>query len=141
MWSSLVELWGYHHHKKKKKSHYLTPHQRLFSFLLAAWSLLLTSSVRVASLAMQPRLVELWQYRVQHLRQYYCVRKHKQKGAPVATCDVWYFPVLWTVWLIVMSFIVLSALKRSTVYKMDEGKYSIDLICKQDTPLIQSPSS
>ena len=123
MWSSWVGLRGYHYRKRRRKPPDITPRQRLFSFLLAAWSLLLTASVRVASLAMQPQPVELWQCRVQHLRQYYCVRKHRQKGAPVTSCDVWYFPVVLTVWLIVMSYIVLSALKRSTIYKMDEGKY------------------
>ena len=117
MWSSHEQ--SYHHWKNRKKR--LTLRQRLLSFLLAAWSLLLTSSVHVASLAMQPRLVELWKCRVQHLRQYYCVRKHKQKGHPVTSCDVWYLPVVLTVWLIVMSYIVLSALKCNAIYKMDEG--------------------
>ena len=104
---------------------YVKPRQRVLSLLLSAWSLLLTSSVHVASLAMQPRMVELWKCRVQHLRQYYYVRKYKQKGAPVTSCDVWHFPVVLTVWLIVMSYLVLSALKRNMVYKMDEGKQTM----------------
>ena len=109
-----------HHHRMKNKCTKLR--YKLVSFFQATWYLLLYSSVHVASLAMQPRLVELWKCRVQHLRQFYCTRKPKQKGAPMISCNVWYFPVILTVWLIVLSYIVLSALKNGVTYEMDEGK-------------------
>ena len=113
-----MEHWGYHHRNRKKKEKrfpYVTPRRRLLSFLLAAWlaawSLLLTSSVRVATLAMQPRLVELWKCRVQHLRKYYCDKKHKQRGTyrPVYSSQFRYFPVLLMVWLMMVSSTVLLA--------------------------------
>ncbi len=104
---------GYHFRKRKAKLRdppYLTPRQRLFSFLLAVWSLFLISSIRVASQAMQPRLVELWKCRVQHLRQFYNTQKHKQKGTarPSAySSEFRYFPVVLMVWLIVVGSTVL----------------------------------
>ncbi len=105
--SYLVDHKGYHYRKKKsrdRKPPYLTPHQRLFSFLLTSCSLLLISSVHVASQAMQPRLVELWKCRVQHLRQFYSTQKHKQKGTArpsVYSSQFRYFPILLMLWLIV----------------------------------------
>lgn len=95
---------------------------QLLCFLLAASSLLLTSSVRVASEAMQPRLGELWQCRVQHLRQYYSVRGPKQKGHPVLSCSVWYFPVLLMGWLVMMSSVVIVAIKLDVLWGSYSGK-------------------
>ncbi len=113
MWSSWVDHKGYHFRKRKAKLRdppYLTPRQKLFSFLLAAWSLLLTSSVHTASLAMQPRLVELWKCRVQHLRQFYSTKKHKQKGTARPSSyssEFYYFPVVLMLWVIVVVSTVL----------------------------------
>lgn len=97
MWSSFVYHHGYHFRKKKGKmgeEAYLTPRQRLFSL-----SLLLTASLQVATQAMQPRLVELWKCRVQHLRQFYSTEKHKQKQCPVISSDMQYIPVILAGWL------------------------------------------
>ena len=119
-----MEHWGYHHHNRKKKEKrlsYITPRWRLLSFLLAAWlaawSLLLTSSVRVATLAMQPRLVELWKCRVQHLRKYYCDKKHKQRGTsrPVYSSQFYYIPFLFMLWLMMVGSTVLLAGNLDTV--------------------------
>ncbi len=112
---------GYHFRKRTAKLRdppYLTPRQRLFSFLLAAWSLLLTSSVRAASQAMQPQLVELWKCRVQHLRQFYSTKKHKQKGTArpsVYSGQFRYIPVVLMLWLMVVGATVLLENNVDTV--------------------------
>ena len=110
-----------------KQQPHLTLHQRLFTSLLAAWSLLLTSSVRVASLAMQPQLVELWKCRVQHLRKYYCDQKHKQQQYSVISGHVWYFPVILSLWLIIMSCSTLLALLVNVA--TDTGMHHSRQIC------------
>ncbi len=112
MWSSWVEHHGYHYSKRKSKPPpYCTPRQRLLSFLVTAWSLLLTSSVRVATLAMKPKLVESWKCRVQHLRRYYSDQKHKQQGTSclVFSSQFCYLPVLLMLWLLLVSSILLLA--------------------------------
>ena len=119
MWVQCDDRRWFCNRKPKMKS--TTLHQQLFSFLLAAWSLLLTSSVCVASQAMQPRLVELWKCRVQHLRQYYSMKKVKQKGHPVITCSVWYFPVLLMGWLVILTSSVLLALQVDIMLRPYSG--------------------
>ena len=86
---------------------YLTPRQRLFSL-----SLLLTASLQVATQAMQPRLVELWKCRVQHLRQFYSTEKHKQRGRAHPTAyssDFRYLPVVFILLFIVIGSAVVSS--------------------------------
>ena len=127
-----MERWGYHYHKKKRsgaKPPYYTLRQRLISSLLASWSLLLTASVHVASLAMQPRLVELWKCRVQHLRRYSSDQKHKQMGHSITSPGVWYLPVFMMSWLIVISCLVLLALSLKITYKMDSGMFVDPYLC------------
>ena len=124
MWNYCVERWGYHHRKKMKKrgkSYTKKLHQKFFSMLLAALSVLLISCVRVASLLAPPR-VDLWQCRTQHLRQYSSRWKIKQRGHPVISCHIWYLPLLLMGWQLTMISIILHALKYGTTYKMDEGK-------------------
>ena len=109
-----MEHKGYHFRKKKAKLRdllYLSLHRRLFSSLLAACSLLLASSVRVASLAMQPRLVELWQYQALHLRRVHSDQKHKQRGTfrPVYSNEFHYYSLVLVLWLVVVSSTVLLA--------------------------------
>ncbi len=117
-----MKHWGYHYRKKKKKPPLLTPRQKLFSFLLAAWSLLLVSSIHVASLAMQPRLVELWKCRVLHLRQFYSTQKHKQTACPVISSDVRHLPAVMMLWLVTVSLAALLAhLHNITGYTVDKG--------------------
>ncbi len=116
---------GFHFRKRKAKLRdppYLTPRQRLFSFLLAAWSLLLTSSVHAASQAMQPRLVELWKCRVLHLRQFHSTQKHKQTACPVISSDVRHLPAVMVLWLVAVSLAALLAkLHNITGYTVDKG--------------------
>lgn len=121
MWSYWVNHKGYHFRKKKtrmKEQPWLTPRQWLFSCVVAACSLLLTSSVRVASEAMQPRLVELWKCRVQHLRKYYCVQKYKQREQSAISVNVWYCPLILSLCLTIMIFTSVWALLLNSTMKI-----------------------
>ena len=118
-------MWNCKEKSRLRKPPYYTLRWILLSFLLRAWSVLLTSSVSVATMAMQPRLVELWKCRVQHLRQFYCSQKQDQKVKehPVMSSNVWYVPALLTGWLMAMSCIVLLALLVNVTYAMDKGNF------------------
>ena len=126
MWCYFVKRKGYHYRKKKTKGTrkplrqmLLRPTlcQMLFTSLLATCNLLLTASVRVATKAMQPRLVESWKCQVQHLRQFYCKQKHQQKGTSrgVYSGQLCYIPVFVAMWLIVLSTTLLLVWNRDTV--------------------------
>ncbi len=126
MWSCFVERWGYHHRKKKAKLKdppIMTPRQRLFSFLLAACSLFLTSSVHTATIAMQPRMVELWMYQVQHVRRFHSYKKQKQRSHGIISSYVWYFPTLLIGWIMTIGGITLLALLLNINYEMEKGLY------------------
>ena len=127
MQSCWIEHWGDHPCKRKFRMRKLQlptfkPRQRLFCILQMAWPLLLISSVRVATLAMKPRMVELWKCRVQHLRRFYSYQKCKQTGHSVVSGDVWYLPVLLMMWLIVSSCSVFLTLMLNATYERDKGK-------------------
>ena len=109
----------YHCWRNKRKEKCYTNYQKLVSILSNFLSLLLVSSVRVAWLAMKPQPVELWKSKFVQVRLRYSTGKYKQRGLPVISCHVWYIPALLTGWLLVMSSIILFALKHST---MNEGK-------------------
>ena len=126
MWNHFVERWGYHYRNRKwkfrwklflKGTPYVCPRQRLLSYLPTVWSLLLISCVRVATLAMQPRLVELWKCQVRHLRQLYSNRKHRQSGmgCPAYSSQFRYFSLLWISWIVVVSSSILLALNLDTL--------------------------
>ena len=122
MWCYFVECKGYHYRKRKKRRKRKLPppptlRQMLFSSLLAASSLLLTSSVHVATLAMQPRLVELWKYRVQHLRQFYCKLKHQQEGTSrgVYSGQLNHIRIPLMLWVIVVSSAIFLAMNIDIV--------------------------
>lgn len=126
MWSLFVKHWGYHHHNRKwrlkwklflKGEPYIRPRQRLLSYVRTLWLLLLISSVRVATLAMQPRMVELWKCQAEHLRQYYSYQKIKQKGQyrPIYSSQFSYYSMLIKLWIVVVSSEVLLALNLDTV--------------------------
>ena len=122
MWNLCVEHWGCHHKKKKqKKPSYGTHHLKLICFIRAVVSLLITSCVQVATLAMKPQLKELWlcSVPVQDSRPCYSIRKIKQKEYPVISCHVWHIPHILTGWLLVMSFILRLALLHN--YMTDQG--------------------
>ena len=124
--SCWVKLERWKHKMKSRKWLYIILHLRMVQFMLSAWWLLLTSSVHVATLAMQPRLVEPWKCRVQQSRQFSSdPQRHRQRGIPVLSCDVWYLPMVLTGWLMVMSYVVLFVLKRNITYEMDAGKEAI----------------
>lgn len=112
----LVQQNGFHFCKKKMCT-CATIRPRLFSLLQAVCHLVLISSVHVATLAMQPRHVELWKCRVQHLRQFYGMQKHKQRGTslPVYTDDLTSIPALMMSWLVMVCSTLLLARNLDTV--------------------------
>ena len=115
-----MELKGYHfrNQRRRGRKHPQTNyHHRLFSGVLVACSLLLTSSVQVASLAMQPRLVELWKCRAQHLNRVYSKQKHKQRGTGrgVYSDQYCYIPMILMLWLVLTGSAVLSVSYMETI--------------------------
>ena len=109
-----MERKGYHYRKKKgkkKRPACATLRRKFLSSFMAAFSLLLTSSVHVATLAMQPRQVELWKCRVQHLRRVHCKQDHKQRGTGrgVYSGQLHYVPFLVMLWCAVMSATIFLA--------------------------------
>ena len=85
-------------------------------------SLLLTTIVRTASLAMQPRQTQLiWRCHVKQGRMVHGYKLQKQRSYPIISSNVWFVPVLLMVWLLGMSCITLLALRLNINYKMDKG--------------------
>lgn len=113
MWSSCDEFWGHHHCKRKKRRERLpVPHWKLLHFFQSMLTLLLACSIRVANLAMQPRLVELWKCETQYLRQLYSNKRHRQKQCPATSGYVWYCPIFLIVWLLMMTSFLLFVMNK-----------------------------
>ena len=64
-------------------------------------------------MVLRSQLVDLWKFRVQHLRQYYCFHGHKpkQKSSPAISRHVWFIPLILTLWWLLIAVIFLYTLK------------------------------
>ena len=110
---------------QQKQLSCFTIHKRLLRFL----SLLLISSVCVATLSMQPRLVELWKVRAQKLTRLYSDQKHKQRGTshPVYSSQIRCIPIILSLWFVVVCSTILLSLNLNSIVYM--SKSAIVLKC------------
>ena len=129
---------------KNRKWLYIFIYLRMIRLIVSAWSLLLTSSVRVATLAMQPQLVQPWKGRVQHLRQLYCKRKYTQKGTshPAYSRELYPIPVLVMVWLVLICCaVVLDCHRESVMSTVGEYLYLSSVVARVFIIVIPQPES